>query len=114
MPVCFVPSDGFFGNHQISQDRNSSSIDWRSLPAPQPTQPTAQNKIIPLPPGGGRRSHSLGDFFAAKKPFVCLQETPKQALCSLLSSVMLDIASNSIVKTSCTISGTSVADTRQW
>ena len=56
--------------------------------------------------GGGRRSHSLGDFFAAQKPFVCLKEAPKQTLCSLLTSDMLDIASNSVLKTSFTISGT--------
>ena len=64
--------------------------------------------------GGGRRSHSLGDFFATQKPFVCLKEAPKQTLCSLLTSDMLDIASNSVLKTSCTISDTSVADTRKW
>ena len=56
--------------------------------------------------GAGRRSHFLGDFFAAQKPFVCLKEAPKQTLCSLLTSDMLDIASNSMLKTSCTISGT--------
>ena len=65
---------------------------------------------------GGRRrsgSHSLGDFFAAQKAFVCLKKAPKQTLCSLPTSDMLDIASKSMVKTSCTISGTSVADTRK-
>ena len=64
--------------------------------------------------GLGQSSQSLGDFVAAQKPFVCLQEAQKQTLCSLLTSDMLDIASNSVVKTSCTNSGTSVADTRQW
>ena len=64
--------------------------------------------------GGGRRSHSLGDFLATQKPFVCLKEAPKQTLCSLLASEMLDIASNSVLRTSCAISGTSVADTRKW
>ena len=39
---------------------------------------------------------------------------PKQTLCSLSTSDMMDIASNSILKTSCTISSTSVADTRKW
>ena len=48
--------------------------------------------------GGGRRSHPLGDFFAAQQPLVCLQEAPKQTLCSLLTSGMLDIASNSVLK----------------
>ena len=59
-------------------------------------------------------AHSLGDFFATQKPFVCLKEAPKQTLCSLLTSDMLDIASNSVLKTSCTISDTSGADTRKW
>ena len=53
-------------------------------------------------------------FFTAQQPFVSLQEAPKQTLCSLLTSDMLDIASNSMLKTSCTVSGTSVADTRKW
>ena len=43
----------------------------------------------------------------------CLEEAPKQTLCSVLTSDMLDIASNSVLKTRCTISGTSVADTRK-
>ena len=50
--------------------------------------------------GGGRggwRWHSLGDFFATQKPFVCLKKDPKQTLCSLLTSDMLDIASNSVL-----------------
>ena len=55
--------------------------------------------------GGGWRSHFLGVFFVAQKPFVCPQEAPKLTLCSLLTSDMLDIASNS---------GTPRADTRQW
>ena len=57
-----------------------------------------------------RRSHTLGDLFTAQKPFdnVCLKEALKQTFCSLLTSDMLDIASTSILKTSCTISGTSV------
>ena len=63
--------------------------------------------------GGEWRSHFLGDFFAAQKLFVCLQEAANQTLCSLLTSDMLDIANNSMLKTSCTISGTSVADTKK-
>ena len=59
---------------------------------------------------GGRRSHSLGDFFAAQKAFVCFKKAPKQTLCSLPTSDMLDIAINSMFKTSSTIYGTSVAD----
>ena len=55
--------------------------------------------------GGGQRSHSLCDSVAAQKPFVCLQAAPKQALCSLLTSDMLYIASNSVVKTICNNSG---------
>ena len=50
--------------------------------------------------GGGRRSHSWGDFFAAHKPFLCIKEAPKQILCSLPTSDMLDIASNSMLKSS--------------
>ena len=64
--------------------------------------------------GGGRRSHSLGNFFAAQKTFVSLKKAPKQTLCSLPTSDLLDIASNAMLKTSCTISGTLVADTRKW
>ena len=37
-------------------------------------------------------SHSLSDFFAALKPFVCLKEAQTQTLCSLV------IASNSLLK----------------
>ena len=48
--------------------------------------------------GGCWRSHSLGDFFAAQNSFVCLKEAPRQTLCSLLTSGMLDIASNSMLK----------------
>ena len=36
--------------------------------------------------------------------FVSLKEAPKQTLCSLLTSDMLDNVSNSIIKTSCTVS----------
>ena len=50
--------------------------------------------------GGGRRSHSLGDFLAAQKAFVCLKKAPKQTLCSLPTSEMQYIASNSMFKTS--------------
>ena len=64
--------------------------------------------------GGGRRSHSLGDFVAAEEPFVSLKEAPKQTLCSLLTSDMLGMASNYMLKTSCIISGISVADTGKW
>ena len=59
-------------------------------------------------------SHSLGDFFAAQKTFVSLKKAPKQTLCSVPTSDMLDIASNSMLQTSCTISSTSVADTMKW
>ena len=48
--------------------------------------------------GGGQRSHSLGDFFAAQKPCVCLKEAPKLNLYSLLTSDILDIASNSMLR----------------
>ena len=41
---------------------------------------------------------SLCDFFAAQQPFVCLKEAPKLTLCSLLTSDMLDIANNALVK----------------
>ena len=68
---------------------------------------------VDLKVGGGQRSHSLGHFFPAQKRFVCLKEAPKQTLCSLLTSGMLDVASNSMLKTSYTISGTLVADKRK-
>ena len=64
--------------------------------------------------GGSPKSHSLGDFFAAQKTFLSLKKAPKLTLCSLLTSDMLDIASSSMLKISCIISGTSVADTRKW
>ena len=48
--------------------------------------------------GGSRRSHSLGGFWLLKKLFVCLEEAPKQTFCSLLTSDILDIASNSLLK----------------
>ena len=48
--------------------------------------------------GGGQRSHSLGDFFAAQKTFVSLKKAPKQTLCSLPTSDMLDITSNTPFK----------------
>ena len=57
---------------------------------------------------------SICDFFTAQKLFISLKEVPKQALCSLLTSDMLDIASNSTLKPSCIVSGTSVAGTRKW
>ena len=47
--------------------------------------------------GGGQRSHSLGDFFAAQKTFVSLKKAPK-TLCSLPTSDMLDITSNTHFK----------------
>ena len=56
----------------------------------------------------GWRSHSLDDFFAAQNVFGSLKKAPKQTLCSLPTSDMLDIANKSI------ISGASVADTRKW
>ena len=54
---------------------------------------------------GGWRSHSLGDFFAAQKSFGSFKKALQQTLCSLRTSHMLDIASNSMLKNSCTISG---------
>ena len=65
--------------------------------------------------GGGRQSECtlLRWFFGAQKTFVSLKKAPKQTVCSLPTSDMLDIASNSMFKTSYTISGTSVADTRK-
>ena len=57
---------------------------------------------------------SLGNFVAVQKPLVCRQDAPTQTLCPLLTLEMLDIASSSVVKTSCTNFGTSVADKRQW
>ena len=56
--------------------------------------------------GGGQGSHSLSDFLAAQKAFVSLMKAPKQTLGSLPASDKLDLASNSMSKTSCTISGT--------
>ena len=44
-----------------------------------------------------QRSHSLGDVFAAQKPFVRIQEAPKPTLCSLLTSGMLDMLSHSVL-----------------
>ena len=52
--------------------------------------------------GGG------SDFFAALKPFVCLKKAPKQTLLSPLTSQMLGIATNFMLKTSFTIPSTSV------
>ena len=52
--------------------------------------------------------------FTAQNSFQSLKEAPKQTLCSLLTSDMLDIASYSMLKTSCTVSGTSVARTKKW
>ena len=48
--------------------------------------------------GEGRRSLYLGDFFAAQKTFVSLKKAPKQTLCSLPTSDMLDITSNTHIK----------------
>ena len=59
-------------------------------------------------PGGAPKSHF---FLLIKNP---LYEAPKQTLCSLLTSDMLDMASNSMLNTSLNISSTSVADTRKW
>ena len=53
-------------------------------------------------------------YAETKSIFECFKVPVSIALCSLLTSEMLDIASNSVVKTRCTIFGTSVADTRQW
>ena len=57
--------------------------------------------------------HSLSDFFGNSKTLCKSKKTPKQTLCSLLTSDMLHIASNCVLKTSCAISDTSVADTRK-
>ena len=48
--------------------------------------------------GGRGRSQFLGDFFSAQKTFVCFKEAPKHTLCSLLTSDMLYIASNNVLK----------------
>ena len=73
--------------------------------------------LFPTWGGGGvavQRQLSLGDFFwMLKSPCYVLKEVPKQNLCSLLASNMLDIASISMLKTSCTIYCISVADTRK-
>ena len=65
--------------------------------------------------GGGRWSEVtlLRRFFAAQKHLVCLKEASKPTLCSLLTSDMLDISSNFVLKTTCTIPVTSVANTRK-
>ena len=39
-------------------------------------------------------------LFTAQKPFVSLLEAPKPTLCSLMTSDLLDIASNSMLTTS--------------
>ena len=45
--------------------------------------------------GGGRGSHiTLGVFFTALKPFVILQEAPKETSCSRVASDRLCIVSN--------------------
>ena len=54
---------------------------------------------------------TLGDFFTAQKPFVSLKEAPKQTWFSLQILDLLDIASKSLLKTSPTASGISVAGT---
>ena len=66
--------------------------------------------------GGGARSPKFLKimFLLHKKLFAIINETPKQTLCSLLASDMLDIVSDSMLKTSCTVSGTSVTKTRKW
>ena len=48
--------------------------------------------------GGGQGSHSLGDFCDAQKTVLCLKKAPKLTLCSLPTSDMLDITSNTHVK----------------
>ena len=63
--------------------------------------------------GGSRRSH-LGDLLADQKASVSLKVAPKQTLCSLPTLDMLHIASNSMLKTTCTVFSTSVAGTRKW
>ena len=85
-------------------------IYWITVLPPPPPLSTLANFILILKSGGGgccQRSHFLGDILAAQKCFVRLNEVPRQTLCSLLTSDMLYIASNSMSKTSCTISGTS-------
>ena len=69
--------------------------------------------VLLVATASGQRSHFLMWFFTAPKPFVSLQETPKLTFYLLLASDMLDIASNSMLKTSCTVSCTSVAGTRK-
>ena len=48
--------------------------------------------------------------FTAQNLFVNLKEAPKQTLCSLQASDMLHIASWPMLKTSCTVSSTSVVE----
>ena len=65
--------------------------------------------------GSGQRSQSLVCFIAVQKTLLCLKEALEQTLCSLLTSDMLDsVVFNFMLKTSCTISSASVADTRKW
>ena len=61
----------------------------------------------------GYFSRCLKVFFTTQTLFVSLKEALNQTLCSLPTSDMLDIASDSMLQTSCTISSTSVADTRK-
>ena len=44
-------------------------------------------------------------FFTAQNPLVCLQKALQHTLCSLLTSDMLDMENNSMLKTTCTIFG---------
>ena len=52
-------------------------------------------------------------FFTGQKPFVSPQEDPKRTLCSLLTLDRLCIVSDSMPKTSRTVSGSLVSGTRK-
>ena len=89
-------------SHKISYLINDGG-DCRKAPA-TPGLPKTEESVTfsALGWGGGGVRWSevtlLRCFFAAQKPFVCLKEAPKQTLRSLLTSDMLDIASNSVLK----------------
>ena len=75
-------------------------------------------KVWPFPYYGGSQGaavggHTLEVIFLLLQSPVCHREGPKQTMCSLLTSDMLNNVSSSVSKTSCTILGTSVAGTRK-
>ena len=93
---------------------NCNFVDWRQSHSRKSHILGIKSCIVKGRVKKTEESVTLVMFFATQKPFVCLQEAPKQTLCSLLTSDMLDIASNSVLKASCAISDTSVVDTRKW